>query len=92
VEPRIYEASVATLLSVIAQQDQDADVLMMVGHNPGFTDICNELGDQRIENVSTCGIVAISFQCDTWKEVTSMKGKTDYCHFPKEFKKQDQDL
>ena len=38
-EPRIYEASTRDLRDVIAEVGTAADVLVMVGHNPGLADL-----------------------------------------------------
>ncbi|MCX6434089.1 MAG: histidine phosphatase family protein [Actinobacteria bacterium] len=38
-EPRIYEASVSTLLDVIGSVPQDTGTLILVGHNPGLADV-----------------------------------------------------
>jgi phosphohistidine phosphatase len=37
-EPRIYEASTATLLDLVHAAPHDVSFLAMVGHNPGFED------------------------------------------------------
>ncbi len=42
-EPRIYEASPATLRDVIAEHS-DADTVVVVGHNPGLLQLVSELG------------------------------------------------
>ena len=47
----------------------------MFGHNPGFTWAANQLANLDIDNIPTCGIVAMSFSVDSWSEVDFGKGK-----------------
>jgi phosphohistidine phosphatase len=43
-EPRIYEASVPTLLDIVAESGAGARTLVLVGHNPGMVDLVRTLG------------------------------------------------
>jgi len=82
-EPEIYEGSISTLLYVIRNLDSDATCVMIVGHNPGFTYLANQLTGTRIDNVPTCGIVCVDFKCETWFEVEKEHGKLVFFDFPK---------
>src|SRR6476661_10449246 len=42
-EEKIYESSVETLLGIIKNLPTSANRVMMFGHNPGFTNISNEI-------------------------------------------------
>ena len=41
---------------------------MLIGHNPGLTDLANDLGCD-IDNIPTCGIVEMEFDTDSWAHV-----------------------
>ena len=43
-EPRIYEASVPDLRAVVGALSPEADVAVLVGHNPGLEQLAAELG------------------------------------------------
>jgi phosphohistidine phosphatase len=43
IEPRVYEASVATLLDVLHELPATATTVLLVGHNPGCEDLVHEL-------------------------------------------------
>lgn len=45
----IYEAGVATLLTVLAEMDPGCDRLMIVGHNPGFESLVEYLTGRPIQ-------------------------------------------
>src|SRR5688572_3221231 len=50
----IYESPAGSILKVIRNQDRKIERLMVVGHNPGFTDLANQLtGDMYFENIPT---------------------------------------
>jgi phosphohistidine phosphatase len=43
-----------------------ADHLMLVGHNPGFTDFANHLSTARIDNMPTAALFCVDFDVDDW--------------------------
>jgi phosphohistidine phosphatase len=89
-EKEIYEGSVATLLSIIKEQDDSKKTLMLFGHNPGFTNICNDLSeDMYFDNVPTCGLVSFNFDISSWSEIEAKKGKLNFYQYPKDFKNKD---
>ena len=65
----LYLAPKTTLLSVIQQIPAETKTLMIVGHNPGLTELANLLSDADIENIPTCGIATIHFNIDDWASV-----------------------
>lgn len=90
VEEEIYESSVERLVAIIKEQKDSKNRIMLFGHNPAFTNICNELGDDLFfDNVPTCGMVALNFDISSWSRLDKKTGRLDYYQFPKEFKNQD---
>ncbi|MEM8895211.1 MAG: histidine phosphatase family protein [Bacteroidota bacterium] len=79
----LYHASSSEILRVVQNQDTPESVMMIFGHNPGFTDCANRLGNISIDNVPTCGVVGINFNVDTWSAIDFGKGEMLYFHFPK---------
>ncbi|MDN5200810.1 histidine phosphatase family protein [Fulvivirgaceae bacterium BMA10] len=79
----IYHGSEANLLEVIRSQNNNINSVMLFGHNPGFTDLANVLSDDWFDNIPTCGIVAIQFEIENWKEVQPKKGKVIFYDYPK---------
>ena len=59
-EPRIYEASLASLLALL-DEHHDADCLALVGHTPGLSELASHLSGQRI-GLPTAGAVALDQQ------------------------------
>ena len=89
-EETIYEASLDTLLTVVAKQNDSKNSIMLFGHNPSITNLCNKLSDDLFfDDVPTCGIISYSFNVEKWNEVKLKKGKLNYFQFPKDFKNKD---
>jgi phosphohistidine phosphatase len=87
VDEDLYEFSTSGLLDVIQGFDNEYDSVMIFGHNPAFTTLNNNLTDQYIDNIPTCGIVCIQFDLQ-WKEIKSNSGKTQFFIYPKMFSNQ----
>ncbi len=82
-EESIYEASSNTLLKVINGFNDGANTVIMFGHNPGFTDLANELAEADIYNIPTAGMVLISFPFDSWEMVSKGTGEMVFFDYPK---------
>jgi len=84
--PQVYESTPKTLRDVIAQIDERHSSAAIFCHNPGITNLANEMGDLFFDNLPTCALVALDFEVKTWKEAAQAKGKVSFYQFPKEFK------
>ena len=65
-DDNLYLASVDRILDVIVSQDEGFNSLMIVGHNPGFTDFANFLSPGLTHNLPTAGVVSVSIDQDHW--------------------------
>ena len=82
-EDRLYNASVKSLLKVIAEQDTGFNNLMVVGHNPGLTDFANYLIPDLTDNIPTCGFVSFEIDRDDWRLDSDAEIKLMVCDYPK---------
>lgn len=83
----IYEANISEIFDVLQQTDHNVNSLMLVGHNPTFTDVANLLlKNTKIENIPTSGVVAIHFDCQKWSEIEEIKGNLIFFEYPKKYK------
>jgi len=57
------------LQQLISFFDETADSAMLVAHNPALTDLANDLARAGIENIPTCGLVALSLPIEHWAEL-----------------------
>ena len=65
-EDQLYLASLDEILDVIAAQDDGFNSLMIVGHNPGLTDLVNFLQPGLTINLPTAGVVSVQIDQDNW--------------------------
>lgn len=82
-EESIYEANTNALLKVVNGLNDNADTVVMFGHNPGFTDLANELSNADIYNIPTAGMVLMSFPFDSWTMVSRGTGDLVFFDYPK---------
>ncbi|MEO6304669.1 MAG: histidine phosphatase family protein, partial [Bacteroidia bacterium] len=83
----IYESKAITLLSIIKKQTDTKNNIMLFGHNPGITDLCNDLCNERFfDNIPTCGIVSLKFETNSWKTISEENSKLNFYQFPKDYK------
>ena len=82
-KPEIYEAGLNTLFSLVCNIDENHQCAMLVGHNPGFTYLCNVLCDAQIDNLPTCGIAHINLPVETWSGITKHSGDLADLDYPK---------
>ena len=78
-----YAATVPALLALLRDMEPQFSTVMMVGHNPESTALANMLGGLHLENIPTCGIVALKFSGASWQEVAAGKGALLFFDFPK---------
>lgn len=75
---RIYLASSATLLDLLHEQDDTADSILMIGHNPGLEDLIfdlvpddgsSPLRDIVEEKFPTAAIAVLEFDGASWADL-----------------------
>ncbi|MDB9822299.1 histidine phosphatase family protein [Deltaproteobacteria bacterium] len=81
----IYSSGENVLIHFIGQINDAAKEVMLIGHNPGFTDLANYMSDQRISNIPTCGVFCVGFNISSWEEIGEHRGKLKFFEFPKKF-------
>jgi len=83
-DKRLYLASPDAILSVVAAQDDACACLLLIGHNPGLTELVNRLlPDLALDNLPTSGVVAIDFATTRWKDAAAARAKLAYYDYPK---------
>ena len=80
----LYDFSGQNVIKLIKELDDTLNCVMLSGHNHGFTSVVNMLGSLTIENLPTCGFVAITFEIDQWSKIIT--GTTIKKIFPGDLK------
>lgn len=88
---RIYEAPTSSLLQVLREADDAAHVLLLIGHNPGFSDLANSLIAKEPASPAlarlqrgypTSGLAVIDFKVDHWADVADGGGRLERFETP----------
>ena len=79
----LYDASASRLLRCVQSLDDRWRSVALVAHNPGLTQLCNDLSDAGIDNLPTCAVAMIEFELDSWKAVHPDAGRLKRFHFPR---------
>jgi phosphohistidine phosphatase len=82
-ERRIYLAAPDDLLDVVQAAPDDADSLLLVGHNPGLEQLvlalvppgADGMRGQVQEKYPTATVAEIEFDADRWADVTEGRGR-----------------
>ncbi len=82
-DENIYEAEALGLLELIHGFSEQWQHALLVGHNPGLTDLGNLLAACGLDNLPTCGILCIDFDVSAWKAVAPRGGSLVFYDFPK---------
>lgn len=81
-DEKLYEASSNTILGVLNSVDDKFESVMIFGHNPGLTLLNNYISNQYLDNIPTCGIVALQSE-KNWSAI----GKNSCSHLFFEYPK-----
>lgn len=82
-EINIYEKGSKHINSLISSLDDKLNSVIFFGHNPDMTSLATYFTGAYFENVPTCGVVCIDFECDSWAEVKQVNGKLRFFKTPK---------
>ena len=81
---RVYAAAASTLLDVLKGWDDAWDHVMMVGHNPGISNLASMLQGESAGQVRTCAVLGLLLDVDSWTDVVPGCGQPCLAIDPKE--------
>lgn len=87
VERQIYHANADKLQNLFFDIPPACDSLMIVGHNPTFTNFANYFLNDKIDWMPTSAVVSISFQTDSWENIFKANHELNFFVAPKMLKK-----
>ncbi len=68
VDERLYASSLGELITVIRELDNSLQCVMLVGHNPEFTDLARYFSSEIVD-MPTSAIAEFSFHTTVWSDV-----------------------
>jgi len=82
---RLYLAEPAVIVEIIAAQDSAVETLLVVGHNPGLTDLVHRLlPDFDVDDMPTGAVVGVDYaEAVAWARIDGATATLSYYDFPK---------
>lgn len=82
-EHGLYHASVQTIAQVVAALPDSAQRVMIVGHNPGFSEAVAYFSSESLGELPTCGLARIDFVASEWRATGRDLGTLVWFEHPK---------
>ncbi|MGI9286529.1 MAG: SixA phosphatase family protein [Pseudomonadales bacterium] len=86
IEDALYTFDADDILQFCHELDDHTASAVIVGHNPALTDLCNDLTRAGIDNIPTCGYVAMQLTVEHWCDLDSGCGTLQEFLYPKLYK------
>jgi phosphohistidine phosphatase len=67
-EARLYAATRNDLMAVIGGLDDRVDRVMLVGHNPGLSELAHQF-DHDVTDLPTCALAEFGFERASWADI-----------------------
>jgi phosphohistidine phosphatase len=67
-DDRLYPGDVGALLNVIRRLDNTLERVMLVGHNPAFTELAHRFS-REITHMPTCSVAEFTFDAESWSDI-----------------------
>jgi phosphohistidine phosphatase len=80
---KLYEVSDQQMTSFVKGLSDNTSRVIIVGHNPTFTYFVNRYLGNQIDNIPTTGIVGLSFNTASWKEISKENLQSSLFEYPK---------
>jgi phosphohistidine phosphatase len=82
INEKLYESETSSVIEIVEETNSKIDHLVIVGHNPTFTDLANLFLPNRIDNIPTSGVVTLQFDSKDWDIIDKTPVFTEV-EFPK---------
>ena len=83
IEEKIYSGNEDDVFDLIFGVPNTIEQLLIVGHNPTFTNMANNFLENPLEWLPTSGVVCIEFKTDKWENIFKAKKTTKFVISPK---------
>ncbi len=82
----LYHSYSSEIINNIKNYDEKYNSAMIIAHNPGLTNLINEISNTVLDNLPTTGLVEINFDCATWLDISLDNSTIVDIKFPKQLK------
>ena len=82
-DQNLYFAPARWILKVLSKLPHEVENCLYVGHNPGVTDLINDLG-VKIDNLPTASAVCFEFHVESWTDIAMERANFMWLELAKE--------
>ena len=82
----LYHCSAKSILYMISNYSDDYKSVMIIAHNPGLTNLINNLTNISLDNLPTTGLAEIGFNINSWSNISVENSNLLDLKFPKQLK------
>ena len=83
IDQKLYTFHASDVIEYVHDLDNQWNKVVLVGHNPAFTELVNHFSEDKISHLRTAGVAKIIFQSDQW--ATILKGEMELGQKPSKF-------
>ena len=69
IDKNLYTFSGYHIIDYVYGLNDQWNKVVLVGHNPAFTEVINHFSDKGISHLSTAGLAKITFNGDVWSDI-----------------------
>ncbi len=78
----LYQASASFILDEISLVNSKVNSLVIIGHNPGISELLNFMGNKILLGLPTCGMALLNFETEYWTDLLTLKGELIWLNWP----------
>ena len=83
----LYHSSSENIINILKKISSTKKSVMVIGHNPGLTDLVNKLTSTNLYNLPTCGVAIINLNIKNWDLINNFSEyDLEWMKFPKQLK------
>jgi len=86
VENGIYSLGTKYIINLLKTQSDDANSIILFGHNPDVTSMAIYFLGDFIESLPTCAVISIDFDIEQWSEIEDINGVMKFYEYPKRYR------
>ncbi len=86
IEDKIYENDPDVLMAIIRSLPDNYNGVMLIGHNPSFHELIEQLSANMYHKVPTAAVAALQFDANAWRDVADTRSRLLWLEYPRKYK------
>lgn len=79
---KLYQSDSQQIMDTLFALDDDLQTVIVVGHNPEFSELVIELSDEKADVLPTCGIACFEVHANQWTDLNAQTVELVFQDFP----------